>query len=1013
MFQQDIFLQLVKLLVFDAIVVALFLAALIPLSKKKPATFAVLKRNFVGYFSNPTGYVFICVFVFLCSVAAFWSQEFFARNLATLDQLNFFFPFIMLVFVPAITMSIWSQERSQGTDELLLTIPATDMDIVLGKYLAAASIYSVALLFSQFTNFMVLNSLAMGDIDLGLFLATYTGYWLIGLAMLSLGMAASFLTSNLTVSFILGAIFNAPLVCLTLIDRLVAGRGLAQDLSWWGYAARFTEFGRGVLSFSSALFFLLVTTFGIYLSLVLIGRRHWFGGSRGKSMVWHYLVRAVALGVIVFGVSKFFSRHDPIRIDVTRGRVSSLSSETKQIVSTLDSERPIRIEAFISKSIPESYVKTKRDLTNVLAEFASWGGDKIDVRIHDNLLPSSDEATRAKEQYGIEGNPVRTQSRGQIREENVFLGAAVSCGRDRVIVPFFDRGIPVEYELVRSISTVTQPNRKRVGVVKTDAELFGGFSMMGQRPKQLIIEELEKQFDVEEVDLASPIRENQFDVLMVVQPSSLTQPHIENLIAAIRNGQPTAIFEDPMPIAMNSAPGTGEPRRPQGGGMFGGGQPPEPKGNYRALWNMLGIEMVGAPGPTGTFDADIIWQVFNPYRNKVRVQQISPEWVFISPEAPGSPDAFDQDDTITSGLRQVLLLFPGGISQIGSRGLDYEPLMITGDETGTITTSALRSSQMNPEALKFARSLTEKRYLTAVRIRGTIQDDLNMSDAGSPLLAFATAAAQEPDAAGGTASEAVPQPPTLSAASADDKTGKGASDSGATDGDAASGDQEDRNREVDVVFVSDIDMLHSDFLAIRAQPDELVPWNFDNVTFVLNIIDSLAGDESLIPIRKRQTRHSTLTLVEKATSEARSRVSEEREKFDAEFEKTRQETEQNNEKTQAELQAKIEELQQKAMQEGGNDVIQALAAELQKAALQRKRLDRVAQIDIESARNERDRAVEKIENNLEREIEAVQTRYKLYAGFLPIIPPIVVGAIVWLLRRRREREGITDARRRL
>ena len=991
MFEPDVFSQLLKLLVFDAIVVALFLAALVPLSRGKPATFAVLKRNFVGYFSNPTGYVFICVFVFLCSVAAFWSQEFFARNLATLDQLNFYFPFIMLVFVPAITMSIWSQERSQGTDELLLTIPASDTDIVLGKYLAAAAIYSVALLFSQFTNFMVLNSLALGDIDLGLFLSTYVGYWLIGLAMLSLGMAASFLTSNLTVSFILGALFNAPLVCLTLVDRLVAGRGLSQDLSWWGYASRFSEFGRGVLSSSSAIFFLLVTAFGIYLSLVLIGRRHWFGGTKGSSMAWHYLVRAAALAAVVFGASKFISRYDPIRLDATRGKVSSLSPETKQLVRGLDSERPVRIEAFISKSVPETFVKTKRDLTNVLTEFSSWGGNKIDVRIHDGLLPSSDEATRAKEQYGIEGNPITIRTRGQIRQENLFMGAAISCGRDRVIVPFFDRGIPVEYELVRSISTVTKPARKRLGVVKTDAELFGGFSMMGQRPKQLIIEELEKQYEVEEIDLSSPVRENQYDVLMVVQPSSLTQPHLENLMSAIRNGQPTAMFEDPMPIAMSSAPGTSEPRRPQGGGMFGGGQPPEPKGNYKALWNLLGIEMVGEPGFGNQFNADVIWQVHNPYSNKVRVQQITPEWVFITPEAPGAPDAFGAEDSISSGLRQVLMLYPGGVKQLGARGLQYTPLMMTGDETGTISPSDLRSNQMNPDTLKYLRKPTQKRYLTAVRVQGTIQDDLNMSDAGSPMLAFATAAAQE-------SSDSVPaQPPTTATASEATSTTEG---------------NDSRNKEVDVVFVGDIDLLHSDFLAIRAQPDEAVPWNFDNVTFILNIIDSLAGDESLVGIRKRQTRHSTLKLVEQATEIARLDVANERNKFDEEFEKTRKATEERSEKAQQEMTQKIEELRQKAMQSGGNNnMIAALQAELQKQGILQSRLQRTAQIEIEAARNKRDRAVEKIENNLESQIEKVQTRYKLYAGFLPLIPPVIVGAVVWLLRRRREREGITDARR--
>jgi ABC-2 type transport system permease protein len=100
---------------------------------------AIFKRDFVSYFSNPTGYVFICVFVVLSALATFWP----------LDQLSRWLPFIMLVFIPAITMSSWAEERRQGTDELLLTIPASDFDVVLGKYLAGVAIWTVSLLASS------------------------------------------------------------------------------------------------------------------------------------------------------------------------------------------------------------------------------------------------------------------------------------------------------------------------------------------------------------------------------------------------------------------------------------------------------------------------------------------------------------------------------------------------------------------------------------------------------------------------------------------------------------------------------------------------------------------------------------------------------------------------------------------------------------------------------------------------------------------------------------------------
>src|SRR5262249_52604932 len=157
---------------------------------------------------------------------------------------------------------------------------------------------------------------------------------------------------------------------------------------------------------------------------------------------------------------------------------------------------------------------------------------------------------------------------------------------DRVVIPFIDKGIPVEYELVRSICTVAQQKRLKLGVLKTDVPLFGGFSMQGPTEESPLVAELKKQYDVVEVDANKPIKER-FDVLLAIQPSSLSPDGMTNFVAAVKGGQPTAIFEDPLPVTvLGEVPGTSQPKRPQGGGMmgmFGGGGPAEPKGDISQL----------------------------------------------------------------------------------------------------------------------------------------------------------------------------------------------------------------------------------------------------------------------------------------------------------------------------------------------------------------------------------------------------------------------------------------------
>ncbi len=170
---------------------------------------AIFRKDIRAQLGNPTGYVFLTLFIGVTGAAAFLQDSFFARNLADLALLNQLMPGILMFFVPALTMSAWADERRGGTDELLLTLPVRDGEVVLGKYLGALGMFTASLLFSV-AHLSVLSFL--GDPDGGLMFATYFGYWLMGGLFVAVGLLASMMTSNPTVAFVLGALGCSALV---------------------------------------------------------------------------------------------------------------------------------------------------------------------------------------------------------------------------------------------------------------------------------------------------------------------------------------------------------------------------------------------------------------------------------------------------------------------------------------------------------------------------------------------------------------------------------------------------------------------------------------------------------------------------------------------------------------------------------------------------------------------------------------------------------------------------------
>lgn len=940
---------LLSLLFYDIVFLLVLLAIVALLSATKRAAFAVMKRNFTGYFSNPTGYVFLCIFVFLTSLAAFWPYEFFNQNLATLDQLNFWYPMIMLIFIPAITMSIWSEEKRQGTDELLLTLPADDFDIVIGKYMSAAAIFTASLLFSQLSTFGTLAILTEGGLDIGLIFSSYIGYWFVGLAMLAIGMVASFLTGNLTVGFILGALFNAPLAFASLAESFIPNRAAALLVSGSGISRPFDDFGRGVISSSSIVYFSLVATIALYTCMVLIGRRHWTGGKDGNTMAWQYLIRIVALIAITTSCVTLIRNWDFIRQDLTEGKVSSLAPATKQLIRELDGDRPVVIDAFISKDIPEVYARTRYELINMLKEFRSEAAKRnrtIEVNLYDDIELFSDDAALAAERFGIQPVNRMVREKGTAKQKQLIMGAAFKSGLEKVTVPIFEYGIPVEYELVRSINTVASGKRKRIGVVATDARLMGGTVMQGMSMQQvsrhLLIDELAKQYEVEEVDLNSPVTRGLYDAMIAVQPSSLEPAQFDRLIQAIQTGVPVAIFEDPAPVGTGYITPTGAPKQSPGG-MFGGGGP-VPKGDIRKLWDLLEINIPGQANAQGMYTPDLVWQSHMPY--EVLKDSANELWIFVDEANPSVTEpgrSLSKDSIITAGMKEVLAIVPGAVEAKADSKLNHIPLLRTGTESGLINGSSMRDLMTGGTSFAEVVTGTRPELPIAMAIEGSEKED------------------------------GVEKP-------------------------------------IKAVYVADADLMLPEFSMIRADPETLTEarFQFQNVTFVLNCIDWLTDETHFIEVRKHEPIFASLQMIDGRKDEARRKVMNESKSYQTEYDTTMREAQESMDRELQKLREEVEGLQKQSVD--GKVPRAELNAKLQ--SFQTKQELEQRKLDVKRTKSELNRAykISEIERSAAEDVTKIQNQVKVWAVALPCIPPLCVGVIVFASRRLRERENISKSR---
>lgn len=230
---------------------------------------AIYKKELGTYFNSPIAYIIIVSMLLITSILFFYF--FFVSNEASLRLLFVIFPWVMILFAPAISMRLLAEEKGRGTFELLATMPVRDIDIVLGKYLAAITILAITLVL---TFFYPITVSMLGDLQWGPVLGGYLGLFMLGAAFIAIGLMASSWTRNQIIAMII-----ALLICLflKLISMFMHSlpSPLVRIFDYISVDSHMTGLARGVIDLRDFIYYGSLIGFCLLATKVSLTRRMW------------------------------------------------------------------------------------------------------------------------------------------------------------------------------------------------------------------------------------------------------------------------------------------------------------------------------------------------------------------------------------------------------------------------------------------------------------------------------------------------------------------------------------------------------------------------------------------------------------------------------------------------------------------------------------------------------------------------------------------------------------------
>ncbi|UOB17865.1 gliding motility-associated ABC transporter substrate-binding protein GldG [Abyssalbus ytuae] len=436
---------------------------------------SILKREINSFFSSATGYLVIAVFLILNGLFLWvFKGDFNILNSGFADLSPFFqlVPWIFIFLIPAVTMKTFSEEKRQGTLELLLTKPISHLKIVLGKYFGTVALVLIALvptLLYVFTISKLGNP--PGNFDWGSTTGSYFGLLFLILAYSAIGVFCSILTENQIVAFI-GAVF----VCFLFyygfegIADIFSFNDTNYFISHMSMKAHFDSISRGVIDTRDIIYFLSISGLFITLTTYFV---------KEKKILFKTLAITLAAIILLTVLSTYIFK----RFDLTQDKRYTLSEATKNLVKQID--KPVIIDVLLQGNFPPEFKKLQIETKQILQEFAA-----INSNIKFSFVnPLEDEKTREEEvntlqQLGLAPVNVTVDEGGKISQELVFPWAITSLHNKSVKVSLLKNKLgatteervnnsvqQLEYVFVDAFTKLTLINKKKIAILKGNGEL--------------------------------------------------------------------------------------------------------------------------------------------------------------------------------------------------------------------------------------------------------------------------------------------------------------------------------------------------------------------------------------------------------------------------------------------------------------------------------------------------------------------------------------------------------------